>query len=156
LRNALPFALAALLVAGCAAGDTSAPAQSETPSRASLERPYIVWDVTTERGHSQGSSQTGAGEQLWSVAPEPGDRFGVTLDLDGVVGLRFDTARSRVPGVLDLAGGGDVLLWTLGCLSWSGEARVISDLPHWAIELHGSCAADESRFVEAHIEGWSD
>jgi hypothetical protein len=152
MRPILAFTM--LWWVGCA-GPAPAPAQAVQPSSAE-PHPYIAWDVTTDRGHDEGSSSTGAGEHLWSVAPEYGDTFGVTFSLDELIGLRFETARRLVPGTVDLTDEKQASLWTLDCPAWIGQARVVSDLPHWSLALHATCAMDPTRVVDATFEGWSE
>jgi hypothetical protein len=149
-------ATAILLVLACA-GCTGAPAPEEvaaTAPPAPVERPYIDWDVATERGRSAGQSATGAGEHLWSVAPEPGTIFGVTFALDELVALRFEAPRHAVPGAVPLDGAG--WLWSIGCASWSGEARIASVQPHWDLEIDASCVGDPTHWIYARLDGWSE
>lgn len=105
-------------------------------------RAYVRWSLAEPE--DAGRSKTGAGEHLWSTAPEGGAVFGLTFRVP-VVGLRFEAPRSRlvIGADADIAGA-SLLAWfgsdAGACYEWEGTYRVDrDDVRGWALEIDAEC-----------------
>lgn len=145
--------LATLMLAGCTAQDPGA-SFGHVQFVDGVDKPFIIWDVYTNAGHYSGQSESGANAP-WVVPPEYGDVYGLTFNIEGVVGFRLDAPRRLVPGTLDLADPAQVALWTATCYEWQGTVMVFRDLPHWALNISASCNQNPL-YISGYFEGWID